>query len=95
MSDETVYAHAKALELIAEVSERELVQLSKDQIGTLVAAIKGDLNTLANKSKVDEERLAKVERQARSLSEAVIAITAASVTSDTLASAVQAVKDEM
>jgi hypothetical protein len=41
---------------------------------------------------IAEERLVKVETQTRVLSEAVVAITE---TADTLAPAVQAVKDEM
>ena len=79
-------------ELLKELSEDEFIRLSKAQVATLVAAIKQDLDTLANKRIDDEDRLAKVEKQTRVLAEAVIAIAE---TPEALALAVRAVKDEM
>ena len=65
---------------------------STEQTKTLVAAIAEDLNIAAHQAISNEDRLAKVEIQTRVLSKAIVAITD---TSETVAPAVQAVKDEM
>jgi hypothetical protein len=85
-------ADTKAARLLPELSEDEFIRLSKAQVGTLVDAIKQDLNTLAHKEMDDEDRLTKLETQTQVLAEAVIAITK---TEETLAPAISAVKAEM
>ena len=93
MSDHTAGdGNARVTELLQEISEEDFIRLSREQVANLVNAITEDLHTLADIGKTDAERLAKVEKQTRVLSEAVIAIAE---TSGTLAPAVQAVKDEM
>lgn len=85
-------ADTKAARLLTKLSDDEFIRLSKDQVGTLVDAIKEDLDTLAHKETADEDRLAKLETQTQVLAEAVIAITK---TEETLAPAISAVKAEM
>ena len=53
--------------LLRDLSEDEFIRLSKAQVGTLVDAIKQDLETLAHKGMSDNDRLAKVEMQTRLL----------------------------
>ena len=78
--------------LLTKLTDDEFIRLSKAQVGTLVDAIKQDLDTLAHKEIDDEDRLTKLETQTQVLAEAVIAITK---TEETLAPAVSAVKAEM
>jgi hypothetical protein len=66
--------------------------LAKDQVTPFVETVLQNLETVANKAIVDEDRLLHIEKQTRGLAEAVIAITE---TADTLAPAVKAVRDEM
>jgi hypothetical protein len=82
----------KTARVLTQLSDAEFIRLSKAQVGTLVDAIKQDLDTLAHKEIDDEERLAKLEVQTQVLAEAVIAITK---TEETLAPAISAVKAEM
>jgi hypothetical protein len=83
-------ARAKAEELVAASPLSRLVSAEKRE--TVVAAVTEDLRATPDQAAIDEERLVKIETQTRVLAEAVIAITD---TSDALAPAVQAVKDEM
>lgn len=85
-------ADTKAARLLTKLSDDEFIRLSNAQVGTLVDAIKQDLDTLAHKEMGDEDRLAKLETQTQVLAEAVIAITK---TEETLAPAISAVKAEM
>ena len=85
-------ASTRAARLLTKLSDDEFIRLSKAQVGTLVDAIKQDLDTLAHKEIHDEDRLTKLETQTQLLAEAVIAITK---TEETLASAISAVKAEM
>jgi len=85
-------AISKDRALLKELSEDEFIRLSKAQVGTLVDAIKHDLETLAHKGMSDNDRLAKVEMQTRVLAQAVVAIAE---TPEALPAAVRAVKAEM
>jgi hypothetical protein len=82
---------AKAQELVT-ASAAAVSDVSVDERQTLVDALARDLLAASNLADAEEERLVKIETQTRVLAEAVIAITA---TSDAVAPAVQAVKDEM
>jgi hypothetical protein len=85
-------AKARALDLVRNVIDHTGVQVSTIKFGDLVDAVEQDLRTMSDDASLAEARLAKVETQACVLSEAVVAITE---TSQTLAPAVRAVKDEM
>ena len=85
-------ADTNAARLLTKLSDDEFIRLSKAQVGTLVDAIKQDLDTLAYKERDNEERFTKLETQTQVLAEAVIAITK---TEETLAPAISAVKAEM
>ena len=85
-------ADTKAARVLTKLSDDEFIRLSKAQVGTLVDAIKQDLDTLAHKEMDDEDRLTKLETLTQVLAEAVIAITR---TEETLAPAISAVRAEM
>jgi hypothetical protein len=89
--DNSPDAKARAFDLVRTVIDQTGAQVSKIKFGDLVNAVEQDLRTMADAASLAEARLAKVEMQIRVLSEAVVAITE---TSQTLAPAVRAVKDE-
>jgi hypothetical protein len=76
--------------LLPELSDDEFIRLSKEQVVTLVDAIKQDLDTLAHKEIGDEDRIAKLEAQTHLLAEAVIAIAKTAGTRAPAISAVEA-----
>ena len=81
-----------AAETDAEAEGAEHVSLAARQ--TLTDAVAHDLGE-CNSAQVAEARMAKVETQTRVLAEAVIAFSEPAQPADGVASAVQAVKDEM
>lgn len=88
-----IRAAAIVNDLAAVAAEREEdLQVANEFVGTLIEALAKDLHAVTDNASVAEERLVKMESQTRVLAEAVIAIAE---TAETVAPAVQAVKDEM
>lgn len=91
--DESGNVNDKAAQLINKALEGSgSAPLSLADNASLIQAVGEDMHERADKSKLDEDRLAKVEAQTQALAEAVIAITDPG---DAIAPAVQAVKNEM
>jgi hypothetical protein len=91
MTDEDSDAKVRASELARELSTNMQLEVSEADLAVIAEAFEQDLMTPCQR-KDDEDRLEKVETQTQLLAEAVIAITRIE---ETLAPAVQAVKDEM
>jgi hypothetical protein len=80
----------RATALVESIAERN--GFSADEVAPIIQAVALDLQAGADRAVADGERIAKLEVQTRVLAAAVVAITE---TSDALAPAVKAVKDEM